>query len=103
MLSVASGYSPQYLLKEVATGRENYYTGAVADGEPPGPLVGCRRGEARPDRAGRRAGHDARSTSGSSTRAHDGFTRPGPVGRGVHPRAHRPPVPVRGRVVRRGA
>ena len=36
MLSVASGYSPEYLLKEVATGRENYYTGAVAEGEPPG-------------------------------------------------------------------
>ena len=35
-MSIASGYSPQYLLKEVATGRENYYTGAVADGEPPG-------------------------------------------------------------------
>ena len=36
MLSIASGYSPQYLLKEVATGRENYSTGAIADGEPPG-------------------------------------------------------------------
>jgi conjugative relaxase-like TrwC/TraI family protein len=36
VLSIASGYSPQYLLKEVATGRENYYTGAVAEGEPPG-------------------------------------------------------------------
>ena len=36
MLSVASGYSPDYLLKEVATGRESYYTGAVTDGEPPG-------------------------------------------------------------------
>ncbi|GLZ49481.1 hypothetical protein Acsp06_56660 [Actinomycetospora sp. NBRC 106375] len=36
MLSVASGYSPDYLLKEVAVGRENYYTGAVTDGEPPG-------------------------------------------------------------------
>ncbi|GAA3249529.1 hypothetical protein GCM10017691_60660 [Pseudonocardia petroleophila] len=36
MLSIASGYSPEYLLKEVATGRENYYTGAVAEGEPPG-------------------------------------------------------------------
>lgn len=36
MLKVTRGYSPQYLLKEVATGRENYYTGAVAAGEPPG-------------------------------------------------------------------
>ncbi|GAA4893170.1 MobF family relaxase [Actinomycetospora straminea] len=36
MLSVASGYSPDYLLNEVAAGRENYYTGAVTDGEPPG-------------------------------------------------------------------
>ncbi|MEJ2862589.1 MobF family relaxase [Actinomycetospora flava] len=36
MLSVSSGYSPDYLLNEVATGRESYYTGAVTDGEPPG-------------------------------------------------------------------
>ncbi|GLZ49229.1 hypothetical protein Acsp06_54140 [Actinomycetospora sp. NBRC 106375] len=36
MLSVASGYSPDYLLNEVAMGRESYYTGAVTDGEPPG-------------------------------------------------------------------
>ncbi|GAY09628.1 MobF family relaxase [Pseudonocardia sp. N23] len=36
VLTVSSGYSPEYLLKEVATGRENYYTGAVTEGEPPG-------------------------------------------------------------------
>ncbi|GAA1399241.1 hypothetical protein GCM10009613_54600 [Pseudonocardia kongjuensis] len=36
MLRIVNGYSPEYLLKEVATGRENYYTGAVAEGEPPG-------------------------------------------------------------------
>ncbi|ODU04277.1 MAG: TrwC relaxase [Pseudonocardia sp. SCN 72-86] len=36
MLTIAVGYSPEYLLKEVATGRENYYTGAVIEGEPPG-------------------------------------------------------------------
>lgn len=36
MLTLSSGYSPDYLLKEIATGRENYYTGAVTDGEPPG-------------------------------------------------------------------
>jgi len=36
VLSIAVGYSPHYLLKEVAQGRENYYTGAVAEGEPPG-------------------------------------------------------------------
>ncbi|MCF7552169.1 MobF family relaxase [Pseudonocardia sp. WMMC193] len=36
MLTVGPGYSPDYLLKEVATGRENYYTGAVTEGEPPG-------------------------------------------------------------------
>ncbi|MCE0763371.1 relaxase domain-containing protein [Pseudonocardia kujensis] len=36
MLSIAVGYSPEYLLKAVATGRENYYTGAVTEGEPPG-------------------------------------------------------------------
>lgn len=36
VLSIAVGYSPDYLLKAVATGRENYYTGAVSEGEPPG-------------------------------------------------------------------
>ena len=36
VLRITRGYSPEYLLKEVATGRENYYTGAVAAGEPPG-------------------------------------------------------------------
>jgi conjugative relaxase-like TrwC/TraI family protein len=36
VLKITTGYSPDYLLKEVATGRENYYTGAVAAGEPPG-------------------------------------------------------------------
>src|SRR3954447_8123921 len=36
VLRITRGYSPEYLLKEVAAGRENYYTGAVAEGEPPG-------------------------------------------------------------------
>jgi conjugative relaxase-like TrwC/TraI family protein len=36
VLRIASGYNPEYLLKAVAAGRENYYTGAVAAGEPPG-------------------------------------------------------------------
>ncbi len=36
VLSIATGYSVDYLLRQVAAGRENYYTGAVADGEPPG-------------------------------------------------------------------
>jgi len=36
VLTIAVGYSPEYLLKEVAAGRENYYTGAVVEGEPPG-------------------------------------------------------------------
>ena len=47
VLTIAVGYSPDYLLKEVATGRENYYTGAVIEGEPPGRWWGagaCRRG-----------------------------------------------------------
>ena len=36
MLTISSGHSADYLLGAVAAGRENYYTGAVADGEPPG-------------------------------------------------------------------
>ena len=35
-MRISGGYSPEYLLKEVATGRESYYTGAVSEGEPPG-------------------------------------------------------------------
>ena len=36
MLTISSGHSASYLTGAVATGRENYYTGAVAAGEPPG-------------------------------------------------------------------
>jgi len=32
VLSIATGYSVRYLTEEVAKGRENYYTGAVAAG-----------------------------------------------------------------------
>ncbi|TNC20898.1 MobF family relaxase [Amycolatopsis alkalitolerans] len=40
MLSLARGYSVKYLTEEVAKGRENYYTDAVAAGEPPGRWYG---------------------------------------------------------------
>ena len=40
VLSLSSGHSADYLLGAVATGRENYYTGAVAEGEPPGRWYG---------------------------------------------------------------
>jgi hypothetical protein len=40
VLTVSSGHSADYLLSAVATGRENYYTGAVAAGEPPGRWYG---------------------------------------------------------------
>jgi TrwC relaxase len=36
MLSLSSGHSADYLTSAVAVGRESYYTGAVAAGEPPG-------------------------------------------------------------------
>jgi hypothetical protein len=36
VLSISSGHSASYLTDAVAAGRENYYTGAVAAGEPPG-------------------------------------------------------------------
>jgi len=41
MLTISSGHSANYLLDAVATGRENYYTGAVAAGEPPGRWYGA--------------------------------------------------------------
>ncbi len=40
MLSISSGHSVEYLTDQVATGRESYYTGAVAAGEPPGRWYG---------------------------------------------------------------
>ncbi|MGH3479285.1 MAG: MobF family relaxase, partial [Nocardioidaceae bacterium] len=40
MLTISSGHSADYLTGAVATGRENYYTGAVAAGEPPGRWYG---------------------------------------------------------------
>jgi hypothetical protein len=36
VLTIHSGHSVNYYLEQVATGREGYYTGAVAEGEPPG-------------------------------------------------------------------
>ena len=36
MISISAGHSAGYLTGQVASGRENYYTGAVATGEPPG-------------------------------------------------------------------
>jgi hypothetical protein len=41
MLTISPGHSADYLLDAVATGRENYYTGAVAAGEPPGRWYGA--------------------------------------------------------------
>jgi conjugative relaxase-like TrwC/TraI family protein len=41
VLSIHPGHSVEYLTREVATGRENYYTGAVAEGEPPGRWSGA--------------------------------------------------------------
>jgi TrwC relaxase len=41
VLSINPGHSVDYLTREVATGRENYYTGAVAEGEPPGRWSGA--------------------------------------------------------------
>jgi TrwC relaxase/AAA domain len=40
VLSISPGHSADYLTGAVATGRENYYTGAVAAGEPPGRWYG---------------------------------------------------------------
>ncbi|MGW4829635.1 MobF family relaxase [Amycolatopsis japonica] len=40
MLSISTGYSVDYVLDEIAKGRENYYTGAVSEGEPPGRWYG---------------------------------------------------------------
>ena len=40
MLTISSGHSSSYLTDAVAAGRENYYTGAVTAGEPPGRWYG---------------------------------------------------------------
>jgi len=40
MITLSSGHSPDYLLSSGRGGRENYYTGAVAAGEPPGRWYG---------------------------------------------------------------
>jgi conjugative relaxase-like TrwC/TraI family protein len=40
VLSINPGHSVKYLTREVAEGRENYYTGAVSEGEPPGRWYG---------------------------------------------------------------
>lgn len=40
MLTISSGHSASYLTGAVGSGRENYYTGAVTEGEPPGRWYG---------------------------------------------------------------
>ena len=40
VLTISSGHSASYLTEAVAAGRENYYTGAVTAGEPPGRWYG---------------------------------------------------------------
>lgn len=40
VLTISSGHSASYLTDAVAAGRENYYTGAVTAGEPPGRWYG---------------------------------------------------------------
>src|SRR5882757_3241098 len=41
VLTISSGHSAEYLTAAVAAGRENYYSGAVAAGEPPGRWYGA--------------------------------------------------------------
>jgi len=41
VLTISSGHSAKYLTDAVAQGRESYYTGAVAAGEPPGRWYGA--------------------------------------------------------------
>ena len=41
MLSIATGHDTSYLTEAVGSGREGYYTGAVAAGEPPGRWFGA--------------------------------------------------------------
>lgn len=41
MLTISRGHSAEYLLGQVATGRESYYSGAVTEGEPPGRWYGA--------------------------------------------------------------
>lgn len=41
MITISSGHSVSYLTGAVAQGRENYYTGAVTEGEPPGRWYGA--------------------------------------------------------------
>ena len=100
MLTISSGHSADYLLKAVATGRENYYTGAVAAGEPPGRWYG--RGA---EQLGLRGLVDHQDMTALYERFIDPrdprFRDPSAVGRGVHPRTHRTQVHVRGRAVRR--
>jgi hypothetical protein len=56
VLTISSGHSASYLTEAVAAGRENYYTGAVTAGEPPGRWYG--RGAAVLGLAGEVASQD---------------------------------------------
>ena len=81
MLTISSGHSADYLTGAVATGRENYYTGAVAAGEPPGRW--CGEGAEALGLAGLvdDRGHDG-AVRALPRPARPGVPRPGAVGRG---------------------
>jgi len=98
VLTISSGHSADYLTGAVATGREIYYTGAVAAGEPPGRWHG--RGAETLGLAGE---VDTQEMTALYERfidpRDDAFRDPGSLGRrGVREvRAHRTEVPERGR------
>jgi hypothetical protein len=56
VLRIQAGHSVTYYLDAVATGREAYYTGAVAEGEPPGRWYGGGAGRAGSVGSGGRPG-----------------------------------------------
>ncbi|NIB32641.1 hypothetical protein HBB16_14145 [Pseudonocardia sp. MCCB 268] len=95
MLSYRLGHYSPVPVERGRRRAQNYYTGAVAEGNPPGRWWGA-GAEARPDRVGRRPGRTCALQA-----------LPGPAGRrvpatgprwdGVPPLGHTGRVPVRGR------
>ena len=90
MLTINPGHSVTYLTREVATGRENYYTGAVIEGEPPGRWYGAGAEALGLTGSGGSPGHGG-AVRALRRPARPGVQGPGPVGR------RRPRLDTRGR------
>jgi conjugative relaxase-like TrwC/TraI family protein len=87
MLTIGSGHAADYLLGQVGGASDDYYTGAVIDGEPPGQWYG---------KGAQTLGLDGQVDADVMHAVYDGFADPREVGArlGAAPKQYRTPAQV---------